>query len=172
MRYAVWYISGAAVCAVVLGSIFYQHPNLNPISSASYLPTYGELSSGYATATVATITPPSPSDTTPAPSRMPVILSPQKVTLDENGATITLKAGESFLLDLGDAFIWQDVRVSDAAVLSRRVNVLVIRGAQGIYEAHQAGAVTLTAVGDPACRQSHPACAVPSIIFKITVLVT
>jgi len=40
-------------------------------------------------------------------------------------------------------------------------------GAQGIYLAHKPGTVTMTATGDPACRQSKPACMMPSIIFTL-----
>jgi photosystem II stability/assembly factor-like uncharacterized protein len=49
------------------------------------------------------------------------------------------------------------------------VNVLVIRGAQGLYKGNQPGQTTLTASGDPLCRQSTPPCAQPSLNFQITV---
>jgi len=96
---------------------------------------------------------------------------PSNITLDDNGKTFILHPGESFLLDLGtDVFDWT-VAVDDQNVLARLKNVMVIRGAQGIYEAKDTGQAILTAVGDPLCRNSIPACAAPSMQFKITVIV-
>ena len=94
----------------------------------------------------------------------------QTVTLEDRGKTITMNVGESFLLKLGEIYNW-DVSISDQNVLSRVKNIAVIRGAQGVYQANQAGTVTLSATGDPACRQSKPACAMPSLLFTITVVV-
>ena len=51
------------------------------------------------------------------------------------------------------------------------MNVLVVRGAQGIYVAHRPGNATLTAVGSPECLKSQPPCARPSILFKLFVIV-
>ncbi len=92
------------------------------------------------------------------------------VTLDDQGKTIPLAVGESFLLKLGEEYNW-DISISDQAVLSRVKGIAVIRGAQGIYEARQPGTVTLSAAGDPQCRQSQPACALPSLLFSVTVIV-
>ena len=93
------------------------------------------------------------------------------ITLDDNGKTLILHPGESFLLDLGtDIFYWT-VDIDDQNVLARVKNVMVIRGAQGLYEAKDPGTAVLTAVGDPFCRISFPACAAPSMLFKITVIV-
>ncbi len=92
------------------------------------------------------------------------------VTLDDQGQTINLMVGESFLLNLGDAYAWE-VNISDQNVLSRAKNITVVRGAQGVYDANQAGTVTLSASGDPLCRQSQPPCALPSVLFMITVVV-
>ena len=92
------------------------------------------------------------------------------ITLADQGSTLKLVVGESFLLKLGEAYTW-DITISDPNVLGRVRNIAVVRGAQGVYEALQAGTVTLTAAGDPLCRQSQPACGMPSIQFKITVMV-
>ncbi len=91
------------------------------------------------------------------------------ITLDDNGKTITLRVNETFLLQLGEGYDW-DITVDDQTVLSRK-NVLVIRGAQGIYEAHKPGRTTLTAVGDPPCRRAEPPCAAPSRLFRLDVVV-
>ena len=92
------------------------------------------------------------------------------ITLNDNNKTITLHVGESFLLKLGEIYNWQ-INISDAGVLSRVTNVTVVRGTQGLYQAHQRGQIDLTAVGDPLCRSTKPACMMPSILFKITLRV-
>jgi hypothetical protein len=93
------------------------------------------------------------------------------ITLDDNGRTFILHPGESFLLNLGtDIFDWT-VDIDNQNVLARVKNILVIRGAQGIYEANNPGKAVLTAVGNPFCRNSVPACAAPSMLFKINVIV-
>jgi hypothetical protein len=92
------------------------------------------------------------------------------VTLDDNNTSISMHVGERFLLKLGEIYNWEVIS-SDPNVLSRVVNIMVIRGAQGLYEAHRAGQVELTAVGDPFCRSTKPACMMPSLLFKINVKV-
>jgi predicted secreted protein len=92
------------------------------------------------------------------------------VTRDDRGKTISLAVGENFLLELGEGYTWE-VNVSDQAVLSRVKNIAVIRGAQGVYLANKPGKVTVSAAGDPLCRQSQPPCMMPSILFEFTVQV-
>lgn len=92
------------------------------------------------------------------------------VTLADQDQTIKLKVGQRFLLNLGSDYDWNPV-VENQAVVSRVVGILVIRGAQGIYEAKSAGQTQLTATGDPACLKSKPACAMPSRLFQITIVV-
>jgi hypothetical protein len=92
------------------------------------------------------------------------------VMLDDQGKTISLAVGEGFLLKLGDEYTW-DVTISDQNVLSRVKNIAVVRGAQGVYDAQQAGTVTLSATGDPQCRQAQPPCGMPSIQFEVTIVV-
>jgi photosystem II stability/assembly factor-like uncharacterized protein len=92
------------------------------------------------------------------------------VTLADDGQTLTLQVGQRFLLNLGSAYDWT-VTIEDQSIVSRVVNVLTIRGSQGLYEAHQAGRTTLTAAGDPVCRQATPPCGSPSRLFRIQVIV-
>lgn len=94
----------------------------------------------------------------------------QTVTLDDQGKTITLAVGERFLLNLGEGYNWE-VSISDQAVMSRVIGITVIRGAQGVYQAHQPGSLILSATGDPLCRQSQPACGMPSLLFSVTIIV-
>lgn len=97
--------------------------------------------------------------------------SNQTVTLEQNNQKISLKKGESFLLKLGNNYNW-NIDISDQTVVSRVINIMVINGAQGIYEAHNPGTVTLTAQGDPFCLSSIPRCAMPSILFRVNITVT
>ncbi len=94
----------------------------------------------------------------------------QTITLADNGRTITLNVNETFLLKLGEGYDW-NITIDDQTIFSRVVNVLVVRGAQGIYVAHRPGITTLTAVGSPECLKSQPPCARPSILFKLYVVV-
>ncbi len=76
-----------------------------------------------------------------------------QVTLADNGTSITLKVGQTFLLDLGAQYNWE-VSVIDPSIVSRVVGITVIRGAQGVYRALAPGTTTLVATGTPACSQS------------------
>ncbi|HEX7975875.1 MAG TPA: hypothetical protein VF498_15810 [Anaerolineales bacterium] len=109
----------------------------------------------------------------PTPTPQPIATDENgglTVTLDNNGQTVTLKTGQRFLLKLGEGYDWQ-VEVADQAILSRVPNVTVIRGAQGLYEARQAGTTRLTASGDPVCRTAKPPCEMLSRMFEITIVV-
>jgi len=93
------------------------------------------------------------------------------ITLEDNGKTFLIHRRDSFLLNLGmDVYDWT-VDIDNQNILSRVKNVMVIRGAQGIYAANNPGQAILTAVGDPLCRNSVPVCAAPSLLFKIIVIV-
>jgi hypothetical protein len=111
--------------------------------------------------------------TTPQPpistEAVPTDHGQKVITLGDQGRTIDLAVGESFLLKLGEEYAWT-VNISDQNVLSRFRNITMVRGAQGIYNALQAGTVTLSASGDPVCRQAKPPCAMPSILFSITIV--
>jgi hypothetical protein len=92
------------------------------------------------------------------------------VTRENNGQAIRMAVGQTFLLSLGESYRWS-ITVSDESVLTREVNILVIRGAQGVYKALKPGQTTLSAVGDPACRDQKPPCMMPSVTFEVTVIV-
>lgn len=96
---------------------------------------------------------------------------PQSITMTDNGKTFSAKVGDSFLLNLGaDVYNWE-VSVDNQNVLALKMGVMVVKGAQGIYDVLQPGTAILTAVGDPLCRQTAPPCGMPSVLFKITVVV-
>ena len=68
-----------------------------------------------------------------------------RVTRADNGRTYAMAAGGTFLLDLGGPPPDWQVQVDHPAVLARVPNVMVIRGAQGIYRAMAPGTAHLTA---------------------------
>ena len=112
------------------------------------------------------VLPPAPTQIMPTPAPSPTSTT---VTINNNGQTIDLNVGDTFLLKLGDTMNWNNIQISDPSVISREVNVMVIRGAQGIYRALKSGTTTLTAQGDPFCLQATPPCGAPSRMFSVTV---
>lgn len=112
-----------------------------------------------------------PPEPVPGVEATPQGISANGITLADNGKTFIMHPGENFLLNLGaEIFDWT-VQIDIQNVLDRVKNIMVIRGAQGVYEANNPGQAVLTAIGDPFCRKSTPACMAPSIMFKITVIV-
>lgn len=93
------------------------------------------------------------------------------ITLEDNGKTFNLKVGDAFLLNLGiDRYEWT-VTIDNESVLHLKMGMMVIKGAQGIYDALAPGTVTLSVTGDPTCLKSKPACASPSILFTVNIIV-
>jgi hypothetical protein len=115
------------------------------------------------------------SSATPGPVVSPTPLTPDasgnlSVTLADNGGTVWMQVGQRFLLNLGEAYNWT-FSIDDQSIVSRVPNILTIRGSQGLFAAHTAGTTILHAAGDPPCRQSKPACGMPSIAFQIQITV-
>lgn len=74
------------------------------------------------------------------------------ITLNDNGATLKLKTGQRFLLQLGEMYDWQLI-VADQSVVSRVKNVMVVRGARGLFGALNPGQSEVSAMGNPpVCR--------------------
>jgi len=96
---------------------------------------------------------------------------PTTITQENNNQTIELNVGDTFLLKLGEEYMW-NVEIDNDDVVSRVKNIAVIRGAQGIYEAKMPGSATLSAAGDLPCREEVPPCAAPTILFKIQINVS
>ena len=109
--------------------------------------------------------PPLPAATPPESS------TPTTITLTDNGRTVNMKAGDSFLLNLGTEMYDWDISIDRQDVLSLHMGVLVVQGAQGLFDAHIPGTATLSAGGNPKCFNSKPPCMMPSIMFTITVVV-
>jgi hypothetical protein len=94
--------------------------------------------------------------------------SSQIVTLSDNGKAIQVSKGDRFLLKLGNNYVW-NISIDNQTIISRVPNIMVIKGAQGLYEAHNQGQAILSATGDPECLSSVPACGQPSILFRLTI---
>lgn len=134
--------------------------------TAAVIPT--AASDGAVTIAPISVTPLVPSGTN-GPSPSPVAPGMKVVTLADSGRSIVIPRGSRFLLDLGGTD-WT-VRVADPSIVSRVPNIAVIRGAQGVYEAHQLGQTTITATGAPPCRTAHPPCAIADVTFQVTIVV-
>ncbi len=114
-------------------------------------------------------------DVTPGPQVSPTPLTLDaagnlSVTLADNGGSVFMQVGQRFLLDLGETYTWT-FSIDDPSILSRVPNILTIQGSQGLFEAYAAGTTRLHAAGDPACRQSTPACEMPSMAYQIQITV-
>jgi hypothetical protein len=130
------------------------------VTAATAVPTSGPGSTPTGAAPV----------TTSGPSTSEPTVETLTVTLADDGKTLPLRPGQRFLLKLGEGYTWH-VAIADPAIVSRVMGVIVIRGAQGLFEAHQPGATELTASGEPQCRQSQPPCALPSRLFRLQITV-
>jgi len=93
------------------------------------------------------------------------------ITFEDNGRTFTYAAGDSFLLNLGTNIYDWEVTVDGQTVIALKKGVAVVQGAQGIFEALQPGTALLTAIGSPKCLQSNPPCKIPTVLFKVTLIV-
>ncbi len=91
------------------------------------------------------------------------------VTHADDGTTIVGRVGDRFLLQLGEEFNWT-VAVSDPSIARRVPNVLVVRGAQGIYEAERVGETDVTAIGVLNCAPYQP-CPALAALFQVHISV-
>jgi hypothetical protein len=85
-----------------------------------------------------------------------------ELTLADNGRTLYMNIGDELRLNLDYGYSWSMASISDPTVIA---------GAQAGYFAFANGTSTLTMTGSPQCLNSTPPCAVPSIVFTITVIV-
>ncbi len=93
------------------------------------------------------------------------------ITIEQNNQEITLYKGQRFLLNLGSNYDWS-LNLDNNTVISRVPNVMVMQGAQGLFEAHDEGKMTLAATGDPPCLKATPRCGIPSILFQVNIIVS
>ncbi len=114
--------------------------------------------------------PPAATNLPPTPADIPTETSPLSITPADNGQTITLTVGQTFLLNLGADHNW-DVQIANQSIVSRVVTITVIRGAQGVYEARAAGETKLTAAGAPICDATQPGCSQAIQEFQVQLVV-
>lgn len=91
------------------------------------------------------------------------------VTLADSGGTIRMRVGQSFLLNLGTE--GRLVTIADQNVVSRLINIAVVRGAQGVYKALGPGQTTLDALGPSLCPTATPAYSAPQRVFRVIIAV-
>lgn len=115
-----------------------------------------------------------PNDTiptnTPLIGRCLPVPGPRVVTLDDNGATVQLRVGDTIDLRLGGNYNWL-VDIADPTIIDREAVIAIYPPpprTEGVYAAFRPGATTITAIGTPKC---HPACLLPSAMFSITLVV-
>ena len=106
----------------------------------------------------------------PTPTSTPTPGTQRTITLADNGQTLPLAIGDRFLLDLGSNYIWK-VQIADPSVIAQLPAPLLPINSQGLFQAVAPGITTLTAYGDPPCRSLQPACGLPSLVFRITLVV-
>jgi len=121
------------------------------------------------TAVIVTVIPASVEAVQVESSRTPFAM--QEITLADQGKTFVMYPGESFILNLGAGVYDWSVEVDNPAVLSRETNSPSMYEVQGIYRANAPGQAVLTAYGNPKCIRSTPPCLMPSLMFKITLIV-
>jgi len=92
------------------------------------------------------------------------------ITRADDRKTIVLRVGDRFLLQLGEDFNWT-VAVSDPSIVRRLPNVLVVRGAQGIYEAERVGETDVTATVALNCAPNQP-CPQLAALFRLHIFVS
>jgi hypothetical protein len=103
---------------------------------------------------------------TPSPVSVPTI---RTVTLAEDGQTIVLPVGTSFLLALDTSFDWQ-MRIADQTVIRPYPNAVMPPGSQGVFTASRQGQTTLDATGTPVCASATPPCAAPARQFTVQIV--
>ncbi len=94
-----------------------------------------------------------------------------QVGTGDDGATINLRPGGRFVLNLGEGYDW-NIEVSDPSVLGRVTYDMIAHGTQGTYEGLKPGQATVSASGTPACAHARPACTDPPRSLFLTVVVS
>jgi hypothetical protein len=89
-----------------------------------------------------------------------------RIGMSDDNRTITANVGDRFLLDLSNTYQWNASTSNPLAVHLVRAPAL---GDEGLYAARASGSSTLTLVGEPTCRLSTPACAIPSLLLRVNI---
>lgn len=89
------------------------------------------------------------------------------ITLNDNGRTFTYKVGDSFTLNLGAGIYDWEIAMDDTVFRFTAGE----GDLQGTLEALKTGTILLTAIGNPKCLKSNPPCKIPTVLFKVTLIV-
>lgn len=92
------------------------------------------------------------------------------VTLDDVGKTLTMRTRGGFLLRLGEEFQWI-VTVTPPDIITLNEKVSLGPGEQGVFIARKKGRAVIQAVGEPICRKFDTPCTLPTVLFRMNVLV-
>ncbi len=142
-----------------------------PPNSSPFEPVPSNSSGDSPVPEVATTLPNNPNPQADPGDTAKVSVSSSEIILSDDGKTFTYHVGDSFLLHLGaDIYEWE-VTVDDQNIIKMKMGMMVIQGAQGIYDALAPGSTTLTAVGTPRCLKSSPPCGMPTLRFRVTLVV-
>jgi hypothetical protein len=93
------------------------------------------------------------------------------LTLEDTGKTFNLQVGDRFQVLLKkDGYEWT-VDVPDSTLVSRLAGEPLLPGAQGVFQATQAGTTRLSANGELPCHKSTPPCSAPTLGFQVTLVI-
>lgn len=87
----------------------------------------------------------------------------QVITIKDQLGTIQSFVGNRVMLKLGNGYVWTMATSTNVAVLKPSPDK------KNRFDAVGVGQTNVTVTGDPECRSSVPACATPSIQFRVTV---
>lgn len=91
-----------------------------------------------------------------------------KVTMADDGKTLTAHVGDRVQVALGEIFNWTLER-PDAVVLTQGPQTyLLVRGTQAIWTASSVGTATIRATGTPVCPSGSP-CPQLAVRFSATI---
>jgi len=94
------------------------------------------------------------------------------VTQDDNGKTVTLRAGQHLVVSLTDAsWQWSEPDTDNGSVLTRTA-VSANPSSSHVtasFDAKKAGQAHVSATKDAPCRTSQPPCMVPTYMWQVTV---
>ncbi|MCL5257771.1 MAG: hypothetical protein M1505_00865 [Patescibacteria group bacterium] len=132
---------------------------------------------GVATATVSSISlTPTSSISNLKQSQPKILISPSKITLDNDGTIVEMTPGQSFLLALNqkptDMSVSWNVDIANSDIISQKTNILITKDSQGVYEAKAIGTTTLTAVNSYPCQKTKSPCFLPNRIFRVIIVVS
>ncbi len=102
---------------------------------------------------------------TTGPQQSPTPLrGPRIITLTDNQQNLLLAVNDTFVLQLDEAMEW-NISADDPQI------VVPVDGKPRTYIAKTRGQTSITAVGEPLCRNAQPACMMPSMLFRLVLIV-